>query len=130
MIQSAFQTRIQRCYQTKHLGFSQYRLVPSEPDNNPIARNNTWGSIEQIIIADTTVPRNWPQPHLWREGQIIISDNTTPAATATAHIRVAYNTIYAVGHDAYLMVHDHITAPGKIFRIECPTIDEILGDVL
>lgn len=127
MIQPVFQTRIQRCYHTKHLGFSQYRLVPSDPDNNPIARNNTWGQIDQIIIADTTPPRNWPQLHLWREGQIIISDNTSDAVVATAHIRVAYNTIYAVGHDAYLTVRDHITAPGKIFRIECPTIDEILG---
>nr|DAU46564.1 MAG TPA: hypothetical protein [Caudoviricetes sp.] len=125
MIQSVFQTRIQRCYQTKHLGFSQYKLVPSEPENNPIARNNNWGTIDQIIIADTTVPSS--MPHLWREGQIIISDNTTPAATATADIRVVHNTIYAIGHDAYLMVHDHITAPGKIFRIECPMIDEILG---
>ena len=125
MIQPVFQTKIQRCYHTKHLGFSQYRLVPSDPDNNPIARNNTWGDIEQIIIADTTVPHS--TQHLWREGQIIISDNTTDAVIAGAHIRVAYNTIYAVGHDAYLMVRDHITAPGKIFRIECPTIDEILG---
>lgn len=125
MIQSAFQTRIQRCYQTKHLGFSQYRLVPSEPENNPIARNNNWGPIDQIIIADTTVPSS--MPHLWRDGQIIISDNTTDAVAATADIRVVHNTIYAIGHDAYLMVHDHITAPGKIFRIECPMIDEILG---